>query len=225
MENLIDGENRALRLYRQALDIDGEDFIVHYNMVLCYIIRNNQRSINQAIEELNIALGLLHQEIERLKLLQIQIDPPTDTNRSSSTDQASMAELVYLHYIQSVLTNSRDELCRYDEDKHEISCECKGWKEVLANLDQTEFKNIKNEMRAEYEEWLSEGLVRLYVFKIEAKRCWWKTIFVFVMGVAQMVGGVLACTAGHWKLGTSMFLQGAFDVYTAVGKGRKLLII
>ena len=32
------------------------------------------------------------------------------------------------------------------------------------------------------------------------------------------VGGVFACVAGRWKLGTSMFLQGAFDIYLTVGK-------
>ena len=67
MKDVFHGEHRALQLYQKALAIDNQDFVVHYNMVLCYI-RNNQ-----AIEKLNAALGLLDEEIERLKLLQIHL--------------------------------------------------------------------------------------------------------------------------------------------------------
>ncbi|CAF5105793.1 unnamed protein product, partial [Rotaria sp. Silwood1] len=75
---------------------------------------------------------------------------------------------------------------------------------------------IKSEIHTEYQEWYSEGLVWVFIFEIEAKRCWWKTIFVFVMGIAQIVGGAFLCVAGQWKLGTSMVLNGIFDVYAAV---------
>jgi hypothetical protein len=218
MKDVSGKEDRTLLLYQHALNIDDKDFIVHYNSVLCHI-RNNQQSINQAIQSFNTALDLLRNEIERRKLLQIHDDPPIEEDQKTNSN---MAELIYLHYVQSVFMTSRDQLYQYNEDKHEISCRCESWKEILTNIDQTEFREIKNEIQAEYEEWVSEGLIWLYVFKIEAKRCWWKTVFVFVMGLAQVVGGVFLCVAGHWKLGTSMFLQGAFDVYLSIGKRNRI---
>ncbi len=216
MKDVSGNEDRTLLLYQHALKIDDKDFIVHYNTVLCHI-RNNQQSINQAIQSLNTALDLLRDEIERRKLLQIHDDPPIE-GQQQTDNQSNMAELVYLHYVQSVFTTSRDQLYQYNEDKHEISCRCESWKEILTNIDQTNFREIKNEIQEEYEEWVSEGLIWLYVFQIEAKRCLWKTIFVFVMGIAQVVGGAFLFAAGHWKLGTSMCLQGAFDVYLSIGK-------
>jgi hypothetical protein len=42
------------------------------------------------------------------------------------------------------------------------------------------------------------------------------------MSVAQIVDGVFFCIAGHLKLGTSMVLNGIFDVHVAVGKKEKI---
>ncbi|CAF3180932.1 unnamed protein product [Rotaria sp. Silwood2] len=211
MNDLIERKQYALSLYQRAADLDNQDFIVHYNMVYCYI-KNNQNSINQAIQELEIALALLSKEIERRTLLQVHDDSSTEI----SADRSSIAELVFLGHVRSIFEASRDQLRKFDEDKHEISCRTEFWAETLSNLENTQFKEIKNDIHAEYQEWVSEGLMWIFIFEIEAKRCWWKTILVFVMGVAQIVGGAFLCVAGQWKLGTSMVLNGTFDVYLAV---------
>jgi tetratricopeptide (TPR) repeat protein len=212
MKNVNERKKRALSLYQRALELDNQDFIIHYNTVLCYI-ENNQNSINKAIQAFDTAIGLLNNEIERRKLLQIH-----DDSSAVQKQRSSIAELVYLQYVHSVFDSSREQLRKYNEDTHEISCRCESWKDILTNIDDTQFKEIKNDIQHEYEEWTSEGLIWLYVFEIEAKRCWWKTIFVFVMGVAQIVGGAFLCATGHWKLGTLMALNGTFDVYSSVGK-------
>ncbi|CAF3721548.1 unnamed protein product [Rotaria sp. Silwood1] len=211
MNDLIERKQYALLLYQRAADLDNQDFIVHYNMIYCYI-KNNQNSINQAIQELEIALALLSKEIERRTLLQVHDDSSTEI----STDRSSIAELVFLGHVRSIFEASRDQLRKFDEDKHEISCRTEFWADTLTNFENTQFKEIKNDIHAEYQEWLSEGLMWIFIFEIEAKRCWWKTILVFVMGVAQIVGGAFLCVAGQWKLGTSMVLNGTFDIYVAV---------
>ncbi|CAF4866157.1 unnamed protein product, partial [Rotaria sp. Silwood1] len=214
MKNVFEREKRALTLYQQALNLDKQDFILHYNMVLCYI-KNDQNSINEAIKELNIAVTLLNNEIERRKFLQIHDELSIET----SVARSSIAELVYLEHVYSILTASQDQLCKFDEDKHEITCRNESWDGTLSSLENTHFKAIKNELYAEYQEWCSEGLVWVFIFEIEAKRCWWKTIFIFVMGIAQIVGGVYLCVADdQWKLGTLMVLNGTFDIYVAIAK-------
>ncbi|CAF1048452.1 unnamed protein product [Rotaria sp. Silwood1] len=211
MKNIFEREKRALTLYQQAANLDKQDFILHYNMVSCYI-KNDQNSINEALKELNIAVTLLCNEIERRKLLQIHDDSSSQT----SVDRSCIAELVYLEHVHSIFEASRDQLRKFDEDKHKITCRSESWEVTLSSLENTHFKAIKSEIHTEYQEWYSEGLVWVFIFEIEAKRCWWKTIFVFVMGIAQIVGGAFLCVAGQWKLGTSMVLNGIFDVYAAV---------
>ncbi|CAF3930628.1 unnamed protein product, partial [Rotaria sp. Silwood1] len=92
------------------------------------------------------------------------------------------------------------------------------WPEILACLKGGAFEPLTNDINAECEEWISEGLMWRYVFVIEPKRCWWKTIIVFVMGVAQVVGGAFLCATGHLRLGSSMVFDGILDVYRAVGE-------
>ncbi|CAF5160840.1 unnamed protein product, partial [Rotaria sp. Silwood1] len=157
-------------------------------------------------------LTLLCNEIERRKLLKIHDDSSSQT----SVDRSCIAELVYLEHVHSIFEASRDQLRKFDEDKHKITCRSESWEVTLSSLENTHFKAIKSEIHTEYQEWYSEGLVWVFIFEIEAKRCWWKTIFVFVMGIAQIVGGAFLCVAGQWKLGTSMVLNGIFDVYAAV---------
>lgn len=216
----VEKKQRTLSLYQRALQIDNQDFIIHYNTVLCYI-ENNQNSISQAIQAFNKSIGLLNNDIERRKLLQIHDDCPIE-RKTQSNDRTNLAELVYLQYVLSVFIASREQLYKFNEDEHEISCQYDSWKDKLTDFDSEQFKEIKNEIYTEYQEWASEGLLWLYTFQIEAKRSWWKTIFVFVMGVAQIVGGAFLCVYGQWKIGTSMFLNGVFDVYLAVCKNENL---
>ncbi|CAF2991509.1 unnamed protein product, partial [Rotaria sp. Silwood2] len=211
MKNVFEREKRALTLYQQAINLDKQDFILHYNMVLCYI-KNDQNSINEAIKELNIAVTLLSNEIERRKFLQIHDELSTQT----SVDRSCIAELVYLEHVHSILRASQVQLCKFDEDKHEITCRSESWEVTLSSFENTHFNAIKKEIYAEYQEWYSEGLVWAFIFEIEPKRCWWKTIFIFVMGIGQIVGGAFLCLADQWKLGTLMVLNETFDIYTAV---------
>ncbi|CAF4965802.1 unnamed protein product [Rotaria sp. Silwood1] len=92
-----------------------------------------------------------------------------------------------------ILRASGVQLCKFDEDKHEITCRSESWEVTLSSFENTHFKAIKNEIYAEYQEWYSEGLVWVFIFEIEAKRCWWKTIFIFVMGIEQIAGGAFLC--------------------------------
>jgi hypothetical protein len=133
-------------------------------------------------------------------------------------DQTSLAELIYFQIVNSTFEQSRDQLKGFDENKHDIVCEFKHWPETLDCLKGTKLEPFTNDINAEREEWLVEGLLLRYVFIIQAKRCWWKTVFVFVMGVAQIVGGAYLCLQGQFRLGTSLILDGALDVYKAVGK-------
>ncbi|CAF3880667.1 unnamed protein product [Rotaria sp. Silwood1] len=98
-----------------------------------------------------------------------------------------------------ILRASRVQLCKFDEDKHEITCRSESWEVTLSSFENTHFKAIKNEIYAEYQEWYSEGLVWVFIFEIEAKRCWWKTIFIFVMGIAQIAGGAFLCVGDQWN--------------------------
>ncbi|CAF5067899.1 unnamed protein product, partial [Rotaria sp. Silwood1] len=82
---------------------------------------------------------------------------------------------------------------------HEITCRSESWEVTLSSFENTHFKAIKNEIYAEYQEWYSEGLVWVFIFEIEAKRCWWKTIFIFVMGIAQIAGGAFLCVGDQWN--------------------------
>jgi len=126
--------------------------------------------------------------------------------------------LVYLQIVNSTFEQTREQLKQFDEEKHEIICEFKHWPETLECLKGTKLEPLTNDINAEREEWLGEGLMWRYVFVIRAKRCWWKTVFVFVMGVAQIIGGAYLCFQGQFKLGTSLILDGALDVYKSVGK-------
>jgi tetratricopeptide (TPR) repeat protein len=75
MNTLVDKKERALKLYERALQLDEQDFLVHYNTVPCYI-KDNQTSVNRAIQALDKALELLSYEIEIRKFIQIFHDPP-----------------------------------------------------------------------------------------------------------------------------------------------------
>ncbi len=81
--NVNDRKQQALKLYRRALGIDPHDFIVHYNIVPCYI-ENNQSSINEAIKNFNDAIRLLKEEIDIRKLLEIFHDPPMSEDGTST---------------------------------------------------------------------------------------------------------------------------------------------
>ncbi|CAF1508348.1 unnamed protein product [Rotaria sp. Silwood1] len=96
MKNVFEREKRALTLYQQAVNVDKQDFILHYNMVLCYI-KNDQNSINEAIKELHIAVTLLSNESERRKFLQIH----DELSAQTSADRSCIAELVYLEHVHS----------------------------------------------------------------------------------------------------------------------------
>ncbi|CAF2741894.1 unnamed protein product [Rotaria sp. Silwood2] len=218
-DGLNDKKGQALKLYKCALQIDSQDFIAHYNTVPCHI-ENKQISIKQAIQALDEAIRLLNIEIEIRKMLEIFHDPPTpddgETKTNGPIDQTSLAELVYLQIVHSTFEDSRKQLREFDEEKHDISCEFKHWPETLDCLKGTKFEPLTNDINAEREEWLGEGLMWRYVFVIQVKRCWWKTVFVFVMGVAQIVGGAYLCLKGQFRLGTSLIIDGALDVYKAV---------
>ncbi|CAF1367499.1 unnamed protein product [Rotaria sordida] len=219
MNELSDKRERALKLYERALQLDDQDFIAHYNTIPCHIA-NNQSSINRVIRALDETLCLLHLEIETRKLIQIFYDPPTSqdstTQRKGPVDQTILTELIYLEIVQANLKSSREQLTQFNEDKHEIWCRFEHWPETLACLQGTKFEPLINDIHAEREEWLAEGLMWRYVFIIEQKRCWWKTVFIFVMGIAQIVGGAFLCAVGHYRLGTSMILDGLIDVYRAI---------
>ncbi|CAF4142001.1 unnamed protein product [Rotaria sp. Silwood2] len=219
MNELSDKRKRALKLYERAIELDDQDFIAHYNTIPCYIA-NSQSSIDRVIQELDETLRLLNREIETRKLIQVFHDPPMSQDIKTETkglvDRTILTELIYLEIVQANLKSSREQLTQFNEDKHEIQCRFEHWPETLVCLQGTKFEPLTNDINAEREEWLAEGLMWRYVFIIEQKRCWWKTVFVFVMGVAQIVGGAFLCAVGHYRLGTSMILDGLSDVYRAV---------
>ncbi|CAF3473319.1 unnamed protein product [Rotaria sp. Silwood1] len=221
MNELSDKRERALKLYERALELDDQDFIAHYNTIPCHIA-NNQSSINRVIQALDETLRLLHLEIETRKLIQIFHDPPmsqnTKTEANGPVNHPILTELIYLEIVQADLKNNREQLTQFNEDKHEIWCRFEHWPETLACLKGTKFEPLTNDINVEREEWLAEGLMWRYVFIIEQKRCWWKTVFIFVMGVALIVGGAFLCTVDQYRLGTSMILDGLIDVYKAIGK-------
>ncbi|CAF4581916.1 unnamed protein product [Rotaria sp. Silwood1] len=219
MNELSDKRERALKLYERALELDDQDFIAHYNTIPCHIA-NNQSSINRVIQALDETLRLLHLEIETRKLIQIFHDPPmsqnTKTEANGPVNHPILTELIYLEIVQADLKNNREQLTQFNEDKHEIWCRFEHWPETLACLKGTKFEPLTNDINVEREEWLAEGLMWRYVFIIEQKRCWWKTVFIFVMGVALIVGGAFLCTVDQYRLGTSMILDGLIDVYKAI---------
>ena len=220
MNHLMTKKEKALTLYNRALQLDEEDFLVHYNVVPCHI-ENDQRSTAQAIQSLDRAVELLTREIETRKMLQT-IDAAVSTNEQTRTNtlisRSSLAELIYLEIVLSHMKSSQECLQKFDEDKHEIVCRFEHWVKSLESLKGNQYEPLLNDIDAERQEWISEGLMWRYDFVIEQKRCWWKTALVFLMGVAQIVGSVFVLATGHLKLGTSMALGGCFDIYRAVGK-------
>ena len=126
--------------------------------------------------------------------------------------------MIYLQIVHSNFQNNLKSLQRFDRKKQSISYCPESWLQALDCLKSTQFEPLTNDIRAEHEEWYAEGLISHFIFIIKTKRCWWKTVFVFIVGVAQVVGGAFLCLQGHLRLGTSLILDGALDVYRAVGK-------
>ncbi|CAF1327610.1 unnamed protein product, partial [Didymodactylos carnosus] len=185
--DIDDTREVALGLYKRALEIDSEDFSAHYNTIPCYI-KNNQRPINEAIQVFDRAIKLLNVAIETRKLLEIFHDPPisddSETQKNEPVDQTSLAELIYLQIVNSIFEQSREQLKQFDKNNETIICKLEQWPETWECLKGTKLEPLTNDIHAERKEWLHEGLLLRYVFVIQVKRCWWKTVFVFVMGVA-----------------------------------------
>ena len=99
-------KQQALKLYRHALHIDPHDFIVHYNIVPCYI-ENNQCSIKKAIKNFNEAIRLLRDEIDMRKLLEIFHDPPMLADDTSTVCRQKQT-------IISIIEHSREESKKVD---------------------------------------------------------------------------------------------------------------
>ncbi|CAF0985289.1 unnamed protein product [Didymodactylos carnosus] len=207
-------DSRSLKLLELAERRDDSDFIVFYNKAGCLV---GQGKGSDAPIAMNRSLNLLVYEIEnRNKLIILNTKPPPD-----GKPPRVFAEVIFLQIVKSYIEVTRNQLNQYDSDKHELTCNYEYWTEgfIQEQLNGTEFAHLIPDLEEERKEWCYEGLQFRYKFIIEAKRCWWKTIFIFVMGVAQVIGGaILCCITGHVKLGTSMIMGGVFDMYTAVGK-------
>ncbi|CAF0988962.1 unnamed protein product, partial [Didymodactylos carnosus] len=183
----IAGANsRSLKLLELAERRDDSDFIVFYNKAGCLV---GQGKGSDALTAMNRSLNLLVYEIEnRNKLIILNAKPPSD-----GKPPRVFAEVIFLQIVKSYIEATRNQLNQYDSDKHELTCNYEYWTEefIQEQLNGTEFAYLIPDLEEERKEWCYEGLQFRYKFIIEAKRCWWKTIFIFVMGVAQVIGGAI----------------------------------
>ncbi|CAF1284850.1 unnamed protein product [Rotaria sp. Silwood1] len=205
---------RSLKLLQAAQQLDNTDFITYYNQIPSLI---DQEKIADATQAVTNALEHLQQEMHYREMLGIfNAIQPSDKNKKEQQPRF-VAEILFLNVVKAYIQGAKDQLEKFDSDKHEVECKIEYWKEVVEEqLKSTPYAHLMAELEDERTEWAFEGLQFRYQFAITAKRSWWKTIFVFIMGIAQVVGGAILCFYGYVKFGTSMIGQGLVDVFTAV---------
>ncbi|CAF1204706.1 unnamed protein product [Rotaria sordida] len=206
---------RSLKLLQAAQQLDNTDFITYYNQIPSLI---DQEKIADAKQAFTNALEHLEQEMHYREMLNIfNAVQPSDENKKEQQQPRSLAEILFLNIVKAYIQGAKDQLKKFDSDKHEIECKIEYWKEAVEEqLKSTKYAHLMAELEDERMEWAFEGLQFRYQFAITAKRSWWKTLFVFIIGIAQVVGGAILCYYGHVKFGTSMIGQGLVDVFTAV---------